>query len=204
MPLVAPSSDHVGSTGGCRVHDTSSRPPPEGLTAQGGKKHWARLRRDGLDFRHGHPCDHAANAPAVFAVRQRGDASDSVIDRLLLLPVVRPQRQVRTVQTVQKNPEIPQGSSWMVVHAPVVVHRQVPGGRRGSDHAATSSSSSQQRWWFLSFVHRQGYDGLTIFFCRIFQHFSHSVHLDVRCPPCADLFGEPSTANSCWLSRARG
>ena len=31
--------------------------------------------------------------------------------------------------------------------------------------------------------------------------FSHSVHLDVECPPCRDFF-EPSMANSCWSSRA--
>ena len=38
-------------------------------------------------------------------------------------------------------------------------------------------------------------------FRRDLRHFSHSVQLDVECPPCRDSF-EPSMANSCWSSRA--
>ena len=38
-------------------------------------------------------------------------------------------------------------------------------------------------------------------FRRFLLHFSHSVLLDVECPPCRDFF-EPSMANSCWSSRA--
>ena len=77
--------------------------PPYGMDRppRAGCEYWAGLRRDALDSGCGCPCDDAAQVPAVRAVRQRGDASDSVIDRLLLLPVV-PQRQVRTVQAVQK------------------------------------------------------------------------------------------------------
>ena len=63
--------------------------------------HNNNMRRDALDYGYGRPYDHTGHAPAVLAVRQRGDASDSVFDRLLLLPVV-PQRRVRTMQTLQK------------------------------------------------------------------------------------------------------
>ena len=63
------------------AHSTPSG-PPGGLTASPRAvcKCWAGLRRDALDSGYGCPCDHAAQAPAVLAVRQRGNASDSVID----------------------------------------------------------------------------------------------------------------------------
>ena len=104
----ATARDKGGSTGCCRTHSTRSGPlrwdppPAQGCILILGR---AEAGRSGL--RLWRPCDHAAQVPAVREVRQLGDASDSVIDRLLLLPVV-PQRQVRTVQTVQKT-EDPRG-----------------------------------------------------------------------------------------------
>ena len=50
---------------------------------------------------YGRPCDHAAQALAVFAAREREGAPDSVHRQTLDLPVA-PQRQFRTVQTVQE------------------------------------------------------------------------------------------------------
>ena len=68
-------------------------------------------------FGYGRPCDYTAQVPAV--LRERGGASDSVLDRVLQIPVVL-QKRVRAVQTVQK-PEIPTCSSSTVVELPAVV-----------------------------------------------------------------------------------
>ena len=97
-------------------------------------------------------CDHAAQVPAVLAAREREGASDSVHRQILEIPVA-PQRQSRTVQTVQVTGDSTVQFLGEIVDAPVVVQRLMPGmvqtvqetsggGRRSCEHATTSSSSS--------------------------------------------------------------
>ena len=63
------------------------------------KKRWKK-KLPKASSGHGRPCDHATPVPAVFAAREREGASDSIHRQTLELPAA-PQRQVRTVQTVQ-------------------------------------------------------------------------------------------------------
>ena len=84
---------------------------------------------------HGRPCDHATLVPAVFAARERESASDSVHRQTLELPAA-PQRQVRTVQTVQVLGDSTLQFLGEVVGGPVVATTGAGDGPDGADSAA--------------------------------------------------------------------
>ena len=87
---------------------------------------------------HGRPCDHATPVPAVFAAREREGASDSVHRQTLELPAA-PQRQVRTVQTVQLLGDSTVQFLGEVVDGPVVA---TTGAGDGPDSADSGGSTA--------------------------------------------------------------
>ena len=140
------------------------------------------------------------------------------------------QRQVRTVQTVQQNVEIPLVQFFgKVPDVPVVVLRPVPvvqtvllvfGGRRSCEHAATSSNSSRFQ------AAQKTFSTGAVFVCgrpcahaatsgvpAVFSVEVPQTSSSTRCRRSEEWILphfaatpaplEPSTTNNCWPSRAQ-